>query len=42
MANAISTADSAARLDPPTPLIVMPACPQGHGAVAPMRARPAA
>jgi hypothetical protein len=42
MAKAISNADSASRLDPTTPLIAKPACPQGHGAVAPMRARPAA
>ena len=41
MAEAISTADSAARLDPIL-LIVMPACPQGHGAVAHVRARPTA
>ena len=38
MAKAISTADSAARLDP-IPFIVMPACPHGHGPVAHVRAR---
>ena len=38
MAKAISTADLAARLDP-IPFIVMPACPQGHGTVAHVRAR---
>jgi hypothetical protein len=38
MADAISTADSAARLDP-IPFIIMPACPQGHGTVAHVRAR---
>ena len=37
MAKAISTADSAARLDPIL-LIVMPACPHGHGTVAHLRA----
>jgi hypothetical protein len=39
MAKTISTADSAARLDPTMPFIVMPACPHGHGAVAHVRAR---
>jgi hypothetical protein len=38
MAKAKDTADSAARLDP-IPLIVMPACPQGLGAVAHVCAR---
>jgi len=38
MAKAISTADSAARLDP-IPFIVMPACPQGHDTIAHVRAR---
>jgi hypothetical protein len=38
MAKAISTADSAARLDPIL-LIIMPACPHGHGALAHARAR---
>jgi len=42
MAEAIFTADSAARLDPTTALIAKPACQQGHGAVAHMRARLAA
>jgi hypothetical protein len=42
MAKANDTADSAARLDPTTPFIVMPACPHGHGAVAHMRTRLAA
>jgi hypothetical protein len=32
MAKAISTADSASRLDPTTQLIAKPACPHGHGA----------
>lgn len=39
MAKAISNADSASRLDPTTPLIAKPACPQGHGAVAQSCAR---
>ena len=38
MAKAKDTADSAARLDP-IPFIIMPACPQGHGTVAHVRAR---
>ena len=38
MAKAISTANSAARLDP-IPFIVMPVCPHGHGTVAHVRAR---
>ncbi len=38
MAKAISTADSAARLDP-TPLIAKPDCPHGHGTVAHVLAR---
>ena len=42
MAKAISTADSAARLDPTTPLIAKPACPQGHDTIAHVRARLAA
>jgi hypothetical protein len=37
MAKAVFTTDSAARLDP-IPFIVMPACPQGHGTVAHVRA----
>ena len=41
MADAISTADSAARLDP-VPLVATLACPFGHGAGAPPRARTAA
>jgi hypothetical protein len=39
MAKTISTADSALRLDPTTPLIAKPACPHEHGAVAHARAR---
>jgi hypothetical protein len=38
MANAISTADSAARLDP-IPLITKPACPHGYVMSARLRAR---
>jgi len=38
MAKAISTADSAARLDP-IPFIAKPACPQGRATVAHVRAR---
>ncbi len=41
MAKAISTADSAARLDP-IPFTVMPVCPQGHGTVAHVCARASA
>ena len=41
MAKAISTADSAARLDPAIPLIAKPACPHGHVTVAHVRARTA-